>query len=209
MWSQAVYKFLFPSLTWNLPTSKPGVYLTFDDGPIPEITPWVLELLEKYHAKATFFCIGENVIRHRDIFNSIIRTGHTVGNHTHNHLNGWRVNAMEYKANIDLAAKEINNHASLSSVKLFRPPYGKITPAQVRQIKPDYQIIMWDVLTRDFDTSLSKEACFERVKKHAKSGSILVFHDSAKSAPRMKYCLEKTLDYFTAKDFNFYSIGCS
>jgi len=188
----ALLKTIYKSGTWNFSPAKPSVYLTFDDGPHPTATPFVLEQLKKYDAKATFFCIGKNVIEHPGIYQQILEEGHATGNHTHNHLNGWKTGTDKYMENILEARKYINS-------PLFRPPYGRITPFQARQIKkviPQAQIIMWDVLSADFDTSINGEACVQNVVFKAKAGSIIVFHDSTKAWDRLEYCLPRILEYF-------------
>ena len=207
------------------------VYLTFDDGPIPEITTWVLKKLSEYNAKATFFCVGENVKKHPQIFQKIITDRHSVGNHTHNHLNGWRTNKEEYLNNIEKAETSFQsrwlsgsvssphryrNQSSLQkqttpnhqlSTKLFRPPYGKIKTNQANKIiEKGYDIVMWDVMSGDFDLSLSKEKCLKNVLKNTNSGSIVVFHDSEKAFKNLEYVLPKTLAYFTEKGYVFKGI---
>ncbi len=219
---------IFRKYKWRFYTHKEPVqgqdkeiYLTFDDGPIPEITPWVLEQLCKYKAKATFFCIGENVRKHPEIFQKIISEGHSFGNHTNNHVNGWRTNKKNYLNNIDKAEKRFRSlvfglHSRVNkqktnnrqlTTKLFRPPYGKIKPNQANRIlKKGYEIIMWDVLSGDFDLSLSKENCLQNVLKNTNHGSIVVFHDSEKSFKNLEYVLPKTLEYFTEKGYVFKAI---
>jgi peptidoglycan-N-acetylglucosamine deacetylase len=185
-------KALYKSCTWNFSPARPVVYLTFDDGPHPVATPFVLEQLRKYAAKATFFCIGKNVIEHPGIYQQILEEGHHTGNHTHNHLNGWKTGTDKYMENI-LAAREY------IPSPLFRPPYGRITPFQVRHLKkliPNAQVIMWDVLSADFDTEKTGEVCVQNVVFKAKAGSIIVFHDSTKAWDRLEYALPRVLEYF-------------
>jgi peptidoglycan/xylan/chitin deacetylase (PgdA/CDA1 family) len=188
----ALLKTIYKSGTWNFSPAKPSVYLTFDDGPHPTATPFVLEQLKKYDAKATFFCIGKNVVEYPAIYQQILEEGHAVGNHTHNHLNGWKTGTEKYMENILEARKYISS-------PLFRPPYGRITPFQVKQIKkliPEAQIIMWDVLSADFDTAVNGEDCVQNVVFKAKAGSIIVFHDSTKAWDRLEYSLPRVLEYF-------------
>jgi peptidoglycan/xylan/chitin deacetylase (PgdA/CDA1 family) len=183
-----ILKTLYSSCIWNYPPSKPVVYLTFDDGPHPTATPFVLDTLAQHEAKATFFCIGKNVVEHPEIYQRILMEGHAVGNHTHNHLNGWKTANKTYVENVEMAAKYIRS-------TLFRPPYGRISPFQIRALKKQYQIIMWDVLSGDFDTQLSPEACLEQVVFKLQPGSIVVFHDSAKAWDRMSHALPRVLEY--------------
>jgi len=178
---------LYPNFVWNIPNNEQAVFLTFDDGPHPEITPKVLALLKQHNAKATFFCVGENAKKHPKIITQILEEGHSLGNHTHNHLHGFKTSIEKYLENVDECAKHITS-------KLFRPPYGKLTRKQGRAlIQKGYKIIMWDILSYDFDKTLSPERCAENVTKHLKSGSIVIFHDSEKAEKNMLYTLEKTL----------------
>lgn len=187
-----IVKKLMPGkLIWNMPPGeKPCVYLTFDDGPHPTATPFVLEQLDKFNAKATFFCIGKNVVEHPDIYNEIVSKGHTTGNHTQHHLNGWKVKQDNYLQNVALAAERIDS-------KLFRPPYGRITWAQAGKL--DYDIYMWDVLSADFDTTISPQQCLNNVLNNIAPGSIVVFHDSTKAWDRMSYALPRVLQHCTDK----------
>ncbi len=186
-------------LTWSIKTTKKEVFLTFDDGPIPEVTPWVLETLKKYDAKATFFCVGDNVKKHKDVYQMIIDQGHKTGNHTMNHLNGWTNFNKTYFENIEKCNVLIHSN-------LFRPPYGKIKPSQISHLKSDYKIIMWDVLTKDYDVSVNGEYCFEKVKKNCKAGSIIVFHDSIKAEKRLRNALPKSLEYLKHEGYSFSTI---
>lgn len=194
--SYSIFSFLYPKLLWNKSRTEKTIYLTFDDGPVPDITPWVLLQLEKYNAKATFFCIGENVSKNPKEFNQIVDMGHSIGNHTNNHLNGWKNQTNKYTQNIALAAAKINSN-------LFRPPYGKITRKQINLLIPDYKIVMWDVLSYDFDTNLTGKKCAEIVLKKAKNGSIIVFHDSLKAEKNLKTCLPIVLQALTLKGYDF------
>jgi peptidoglycan/xylan/chitin deacetylase (PgdA/CDA1 family) len=205
--TNALIKTLFPNYVWDVPNTENKIYLTFDDGPIPEITEWVLEELEKYNAKATFFCIGHNIEKYPDIFEKVITNGHSIGNHTFNHLNGWKTSTEEYLENVKLCESSILNLQSkicnLKS-KIFRPPYGKIKPLQSKKLQQmGYKIIMWDVLSADYDTTISPEKCLENVLKNVSSGSIIVFHDSIKAFPNLKYTLPKALKYWATKGFVF------
>ena len=185
---------------WDISTEKKELFLTFDDGPIPEVTPWVLETLKKYKAKATFFCIGDNIRKHPDIFKRIIKEGHAVGNHTFKHLNGWKTSAPTYLEDIKRCQEVMVSNSGSST--LFRPPYGKCTSAQAKAIfGQNQQIIMWSIISKDYKAGLSKEQCFHRIKSQAQPGSIIVFHDSLKAETNMKYALEKTLETFSDYEF--------
>jgi peptidoglycan/xylan/chitin deacetylase (PgdA/CDA1 family) len=184
---------LFPSFLWRVNTKEKEVYLTFDDGPHEEVTPWVLQQLKQYNAKATFFCIGKNVVAHPHIYEQIIEEGHGVGNHTYNHLNGWKVSLNEY-------VEDIQNASGVIQSKLFRPPYGKIRLSQSRHIDAALQqtkarIVMWDVLSADFDQTISRDECLQNVLQHFTKGSVIVFHDSAKAFAHLKYTLPLVLEH--------------
>ena len=171
------------------PSNRPAVYLTFDDGPHPTATPFALDTLAKYNAHATFFCIGKNVIEYPEIYHRILDESHTVGNHTHNHLNGWHTDNQTYIADIQQAAKFIDG-------KLFRPPYGRIKNMQAKQLREmGYSVVMWSLLSGDFDAKLSPERCLENVIFHLKPGDIVVFHDSKKAWERMSYVLPRVLEH--------------
>tara|TARA_B110001450_G_scaffold141409_1_gene132416 strand:+ start:890 stop:1534 length:645 start_codon:yes stop_codon:yes gene_type:complete len=196
---------IFSKYTWRFPFNKKEVFLTFDDGPTPVITKFVLSELKKYSAKATFFCIGKNITKQSEVFQNIISDGHAIGNHTQNHLNGWRTDDQEY-INSVLDCENVISSTMKNTVnpKLFRPPYGKIMSSQARMLfKKEYKIIMWDVLSGDFDTSITKEKCLQNVLKNTRKGSIIVFHDSVKAAERMQYALPIVLKIFTEKGFTF------
>lgn len=190
---------LTKNLIWSVKTDKKEVFLTFDDGPIPVVTPWVVETLGKYNAKATFFCVGDNVKKNQDVYQLILDKGHKIGNHTMNHLNGWTNFNKTYFENIEKCDNLIHSN-------LFRPPYGKIKPTQINYLKKKYKIIMWDVLTKDYDESLAGEDCFEKVHKNCKPGSIVVFHDSLKAEKRLRIALPKTLDYLSKEGYTFSSL---
>ncbi|MBL0233427.1 MAG: polysaccharide deacetylase family protein [Chitinophagaceae bacterium] len=191
-------KLLYPKRTWAISTSEKIIYLTFDDGPHPQITPFVLDLLKQYEAKASFFCIGHNVERYPLVYDRILADGHSTGNHTYDHKNGFKTNDEEYLNDLRKAETWIRS-------KLFRPPYGRLKWSQARKLK-DYRIIMWDLLSGDFDTGLKKEKCLEMVKKHARPGSILVFHDSEKAWERLEYVLPNMLAYFKQQGYRFEKI---
>lgn len=202
-----VVKKLYPDCIWNLPKNDPVIYLTFDDGPHPLATPFVLDLLRQFNASATFFCIGKNVAEHPDLYKRIIVEGHRTGNHTYNHLDGWKTPNKEYVRNVAQAARYIDS-------SLFRPPYGKISRFQIRLLtaienakqKAIYKIVMWDVISGDFDLSISAEKCKDNVIRNAGPGSIVVFHDSEKAFSRMEKALPEVLKFFTNRGFRFESL---
>jgi len=204
-----VAKKMFPNYIWDIPTNDKIIYLTFDDGPTMEITNWTLKTLKAYNAKATFFCIGKNIEKHPDIFQDILMEGHTVGNHTNNHIKGWKTETKEYIENINLCESVFKNQIQNSSiVNLFRPPYGQITPKQGKKlIESGYKIIMWDVLSFDWEKKVSEETCYNNVISTAVSGSIVVFHDSIKASKNMQYALPKVLDYYSKKGYSFNSLS--
>ena len=197
---------VYPMLRWRYKTNEKVIYLTFDDGPIPNITPWVLEQLALHRAKATFFCIGDNVQKNGAIYQQIINSGHRVGNHTQHHCNGWLTDKATYLADVVTCS-------GLVQSSLFRPPYGRISRAQIKAILGDEmgiginQIIMWDVLSADFDTKITPEKCLDNVISNVKSGSIIVFHDSKKSFKNLEYALPKTLAFLKEKGFSSEIIG--
>jgi peptidoglycan/xylan/chitin deacetylase (PgdA/CDA1 family) len=185
-------KQIFPGYIWSIPASENEVYLTFDDGPHPEITPWVMNQLKAYGAEATFFCIGENVERYHEVYRKLLMEGHAVGNHTQHHINGWESTTMQYLDDVREASKFIQSN-------LFRPPYGRIKKRQAGQVaeamqQPGTRIIMWDVLSGDFDTSYSKEQCLSNVLNNVEKGSVIVFHDSEKAFRNLEFILPKVLD---------------
>jgi peptidoglycan/xylan/chitin deacetylase (PgdA/CDA1 family) len=195
-------KKLYPQLHWNRSRTEPVIYLTFDDGPIPIVTPFVLSCLKQYNAKATFFCIGDNVQKHPEIYQQVLTGGHAVGNHTFNHLKGWKTEDKVYIDNF-LKADE------LFKTSLFRPPYGRIRRSQIKQLKalkPDLQIIMWDVLSGDFDMALKPADCLKGVLKHTGNGAIVVFHDSLKAYTRLEYVLPRALAYWSKAGYRFETI---
>lgn len=191
-------KAFFPGFTWRIPTPDKTIFLTFDDGPIPDITESVLEILEKFDAKATFFCIGDNVRKHPDVFEIVKKGGHSIGNHTFNHMNGWKTEDTTYLDNIQKCQDQLN-----LETKLFRPPYGRIKKSQSKIVLQERQIIMWDVLTGDFSRSLTREICLKKSIQHTRPGSIVLFHDSIKASENMLYALPRYLDHFKEKGYRF------
>ncbi len=188
---------LYPSLVWRMPVRDKKIYLSFDDGPHPVVTPFVLDQLAVYGAKASFFCIGKNVAAEPAIYRRIIAEGHTVGNHTYQHVNGWKTSDEKYLSDTMHAADYIQSN-------LFRPPYGRIRRSQIKRLhEQGMKIIMWDVLSADFDTSLTPQASLSYVLYHTKPGSIVLFHDSEKAWDRMSETLPVVLKHFTSEGYVF------
>ena len=205
-----IIKRLFPKYIWEKTFSNKTLYLTFDDGPTPEITEWTLKTLKQFNAKATFFCIGDNVKKYPDILHKINQEGHSIGNHTFNHINGWSNKTNSYVNNTEKAQNTLEKELGLeyfSTKKLFRPPYGKIKNKQARQlIKKGYQIIMWSVISYDWNINLSCKDCLNNVLKHTKDGNIIVFHDSIKAKKNLQYTLPKVLSYYSDRGYSFKSL---
>lgn len=198
-----ILKKIYPGCVWDVKTDEKLLFLTFDDGPHPQATPFVLNELKKFNARATFFCVGKNVKENFSIYEQVINGGHKPGNHTYNHLNGWKTNDKTYLNNIAEAAKIIDSN-------LFRPPYGRITNFQLKAIageKLKLKTIMWDVLSGDFDTSITVEKCYLNVINNAKPGSVIVFHDSLKAFPVLQYVLPMVLKYYSEKGFQFKTLA--
>ncbi|WP_316805205.1 polysaccharide deacetylase family protein [Pedobacter nototheniae] len=213
--SPLLLKWYYPSLLWNKSRSEKVIYLTFDDGPIPNVTDFVLKTLKAFKAKATFFCIGDNIIKHPKVFLRVKSEGHAIGNHTFNHLKGW-------KTDNDTYIKNVIQCQQITKTNLFRPPYGRIKKSQIKRLeslvwdlepnpnpstpKAQLNIVMWDVLSGDFDINLTPEKCYQNVIKNAGNGSIIVFHDSLKAFDRLEYVLPKVLEYFSEQGFQFSSL---
>lgn len=192
-----LFRKIFPDSIWKYPIKgEKIVYLTFDDGPIPEITPWVLNLLDSYNIKATFFCVGENVYKHNDIYKEILNRGHKTGNHTYHHLKGFAETKNNYIEDIKKAAKLIDSN-------LFRPPHGIIKLSQHKILKKTFKVVMWDVVTRDYSKLLSPQKVFQNVRKYTRNGSIIVFHDSKKAEVNMKYALPKSIEWLLDEGYEF------
>lgn len=190
---------LIPGAVWRLPQKEKTVYLTFDDGPIPEVTPWVLDLLKKYNIKATFFCVGDNVRKHPEVFKMVVSAGHSVGNHTFNHLQGFKVRSGKYVENVELADSYIRSN-------LFRPPHGHLRIRQGTRLSKKFRFVMWDVITRDYNMKLSGEYVLNVVKRYVRNGSIIVFHDSIKAEENMKYALPKAIEFLLSEGYKFEKI---
>ncbi|PIQ22054.1 MAG: polysaccharide deacetylase family protein [Cytophagales bacterium CG18_big_fil_WC_8_21_14_2_50_42_9] len=197
---------LLPGLTWRQPGAGKTIYLTFDDGPIPDVTEFVLEELNQYQAQATFFCVGENLFRNPNIALKVVAAGHRLGNHTYNHLRGWKTPDQTYLQNTAKCQNELEKFYPEASPKLFRPPHGRCTLQQYRQLKVNYKLIMWDVLTYDFDAHLSPEKCLQKSILNTRPGSIVVFHDSLKARRNMQYVLPRYLTHFSGLGFEFKSL---
>jgi peptidoglycan-N-acetylglucosamine deacetylase len=189
---------LFPGLVWSIPNNEKKVFITFDDGPTPFLTNWILEILKEYNAKATFFCLGKNAEKYPEVFNNILCGNHSIGNHSYSHLNGWKTNTKEYIEDVEMAD-------SIVRTNLFRPPYGKLKPAQLRKLNKNYKIIMWDVLSKDYSFRTSKEKCLKNVEEFTKEGSIIVFHDSEKAKNNLIFTFPKVIKYL--KDSGFECCG--
>lgn len=187
---------LFRSLLWRIDTREKVIYLTFDDGPIPEVTPWVLQELKRHEARATFFVVGDNVRKHPDLLSSILADGHRTGSHTEHHLNGWTTPLRAYLRDVNACAQRVPS-------RLFRPPYGRIRLSQIRALRKRFRIVMWDVLSKDYDTALSPADCLQRVLRGVKPGSIVVFHDSLKAEPRLRHALPSVLKHFSELGYRF------
>jgi peptidoglycan/xylan/chitin deacetylase (PgdA/CDA1 family) len=185
-----------PGITWRKSASKKTIYLSFDDGPIPDVTPWVLDTLDRYGIKATFFCVGENVARYPELFEQIKTRGHQTGNHSYNHLRAFRTNPDDYLANVEKADKLIGS-------SLFRPPHGELTYAQFRALRKKYELVQWDVISRDYNAKLSPDEVFDIVRKGVRKGSILVFHDSLKAEKNLRAALPRSIEFCLAQGYVF------
>lgn len=193
-------KKFYSKALWQVKTTEKTIYLTFDDGPIPELTEWVLDELKRYNALATFFCVGENIIKNKSIFDRICAEGHQVANHTQNHIKGFHSNINDYINNVSACEQ-------LTKSKLFRPPYGQLGKSQYRALlKDNYTIVFWDVVSYDYE-KITPAQCLKNVLRHTKNGSIVLFHDNIKAIDNMKYALSETLSHFTQKGFTFKSIS--
>ncbi len=198
--SPRVLSRLFPDILWKYKSGPKKLYLSFDDGPTPEVTAWVLDLLAQYQCKATFFCIGRKVSLHPQIYAQILRQGHAVGNHSYSHFNGWSSNTANYLRDVNNARDQINSN-------LFRPPYGRLKPSQYQQLKKQFRIVCWDVLSGDFDPKLSQEDCWTAIKQHCEDGSIIVFHDIRKTWTKLQFVLPRMLSHYLALGYSFESIN--
>ena len=190
------FRQLYPRAYWRMNTSERAVYLTFDDGPIPEVTPWVLDVLDRYKIKATFFMVGDNVRKHPEEFKMVVERGHRIGNHTYNHLKGMEQRTQHYMGNIEKAN-------SYLATDLFRPPHGLMRPGQYRALSERYRIIMWDLVTRDYNSKLTGEQVLGKVKRYVRPGSIITFHDSLRSVDNLHYALPRAIEWLLAEGYEF------
>ena len=191
-----IVRALYPGALWRMNPNEKAVYLTFDDGPIPGITPWVLDLLDKYDIKATFFLVGDNIRKHPEEFKMILEHGHRVGNHTYNHIRGFEYKAADYLANTEKANEMIQSD-------LFRPPHGHMGMKQYYALREKYKIVMWDLVTRDYSKHLNGPQVFTKVKKYVRNGSIITFHDSFKAEQNMKYALPRSIEWLKEQGYTF------
>ena len=187
---------LYPKCVWRMPANEKKIYLTFDDGPVPEVSNWVLDILKQQQIKATFFCVGENVKNNNTIYQQILADGHQTGNHTYNHIKGLQTQNLEYYENIRQCQELVNS-------SLFRPPYGQIKPSQQNYLAKQFKIIMWDVLSYDYSQVINKERCLNNVIKNTRNGSILVFHDSVKAFPNLEYALPRAIEFLKKQQYQF------
>jgi len=183
-------------LLWRKKSSEKVIYVTFDDGPVPEVTPRVLDMLDEYNLKATFFCVGENVEKYPELYNDILRRGHKTGNHTYNHLKGISVSTEDYVANVKKAAGLIDS-------RLFRPPYGRINFRQKQALRKEYEIVMWDLITQDYNKNLSPNNILQNIKRYSRNGSLVVFHDSIKAERNMLTVLPRAIEYWNSRGYRF------
>ncbi len=194
-----IIKKLCRGLVWDIKDIPSTIYLTFDDGPTPLVTPAILDILEQYHARATFFCIGRNAERHPELIQLLLDKGHSIGNHTYSHLKGWYASNREYFSDIELASRYVKS-------ALFRPAYGMIRPGQSLYLKKQFKIVMWDVMSYDFHPRVTREQCLSHVIKHTSDGSVIVFHDSLKASEKMLYALPLILQHFCERGYSFAAI---
>ncbi|GAB2951583.1 polysaccharide deacetylase family protein [Hymenobacter coalescens] len=199
---EAMHRWL-PGAVWQgPPAAEPTVYLTFDDGPIPEETPWVLEQLARFDAKGLFFCVGDNVERHPDVARQVLAAGQQLGNHTHHHRSGWTTPRAEYLQDVARCQQALEA-LQPGGRRFFRPPYGRITPALLRTLHPEYEVVMWDLLTCDYDRGYAPERCLRDALRHTRPGAIVVFHDSLKASPNLRYVLPRYLQALSEQGYRF------
>lgn len=193
---------MFPGYTWQLPNGQKTIYLTFDDGPVPGITEWVVDVLKEYKIKASFFVVGENVTKHPEVFRKLIKNKHVVGNHTFHHARGWQSPTPEYLVEAGLGNEAIVENGG-KTPKYFRPPHGRIKPSQAKELRKEYELLMWNVLTLDYDKNIPEKKCLQNSIKATSPGSIVVFHDSLKAEKNLKYVLPRYIEHFLAQGYSF------
>lgn len=189
-------RWIYPTALWRMDASEKSVYLTFDDGPIPEVTPWVLDVLDRYGVKATFFMVGENAFKHPEVFEMVKARGHRIGNHTYNHIGGMRHGIRSYVANVDKANELLHTN-------LFRPPHGWMKWEQFLFVRSSYKVVMWDLVTRDYSTRLNGRDVLLNVRRYARPGSIITFHDSLKSLDKLLYALPRAIEWLQSQGYSF------
>ena len=208
----ALLKYLYPNLLWDKKRDTngqaPTLYLTFDDGPVPDVTPFVWDTLAQFDARATFFCVGDNVDRYPDLYQETVRQQHTVGNHTYHHVNGWHTKDHTYQQDIAQCAQALRSHhpSAVEPSSLFRPPYGKIKRRQIKALKAAYTVVMWDILSGDFDPTFDAEACLQKSIRHTRTGTIIIFHDSYKAQKNLTYVLPRYLEHFARAGYTFHAL---
>ena len=194
---------LYPRATWRMEPSEKAVYITFDDGPIPEATPWVLDVLDRYGVKATFFVVGDNVHKYPELFREVLRRGHSVGNHTFHHISGHIHGDFHFKEDVEMCQREMEKHGPTSPTPapLFRPPHGWMKPNQYRYVAARYRVIMWDLVTRDYSNRLNADDVVSNIKRYARNGSIITFHDSLKSLDKLRTALPESIEWLLAQGY--------
>lgn len=201
----ALLRWLYPGLLWRMPVGENKLYLTFDDGPIPELTPWILEVLARQNVKATFFCVGDNVQKHPTIFEETRAAGHELANHTYHHVKGWQMSTANYLKEV-AQCDEVLAPLGERKKRLFRPPYGRISRKQIAQLLPHYEIVMWDVLTADYDSRQSPQDCLRNSLQSTRDGSIVVFHDNVKASNNIRYALEPYIAGCLEQGYTFHTL---
>ena len=201
-----LFEFLYPAAIWHGDRKKKKIYLTFDDGPVPDVTDHILDVLSDLDVKATFFCVGDNIKKYPEVFKRIIEEKHGIGNHTFNHLNGWEESEENYLKNIQLCEEVINHNSGIDQIKLFRPPYGKIRRKTLKKIKNEYKIIMWDVLSYDFSPRVTADRCLEKSIKYTRNGSIIIFHDSIRTFEKNKLIISQYIRHLKSNNYEFCKI---
>jgi len=195
-----ILKFLIKDVVWRMNPDERCIYLTFDDGPIPEVTPLVLDILDDFHAKATFLCVGENVSKYPEVLENVKQQGHAVGNHTFNHVKGFQCSVDDYRSNVMKADELIKS-------PIFRPPHGQIKPQQIKDLKKNFKILLWDFITYDYDKSIAPTKVYKEVQNKSRNGSIVVFHDSLKAQKKMLEVLPKALKFWQTEGYEIKKVS--